>query len=113
MTEDRVMEIERLHPQQRHTLKTSPSRKPEFVGSIEDIDVFWMQNPATVMVKFSSKTGDCWWLWVREQDARWNTGHSVIRTTPPTAEQLELALAMCRCFAQGGRLPEWDEEVTA
>ena len=113
MIEDRITDIERLHPQQRHVLRASPSRKPEFVGSIEDMDVFWMQNPASIMVKFSSRTGDCWWLRAQEQNAKWNGGHSVTRKSPPTAEQLELALTMCRCFAQGGRLPEWDEEVTA
>lgn len=111
MTEDKIMDIKRLHPQQRHVLRASPSRKPEFIGSIEDMDVFWMQKPPSIMVKFSSKTGDCWWLRAQEQGARWNTGHSVIRKQAPTAEQLELALTMCKCFAQGGRLAEWDDEV--
>lgn len=113
MIEDRVTDIERLHPQQRHVLRVSPSRKPEFVGGIEDMDVFWLQYPTSVIVKLSSETGDCWWLRAREQNAKWNKGDSVTRKSPPTAEQLELALTMCRCFAQGGRLPEWDEGVTA
>lgn len=109
--EEEVVEIWDLHPQQRHVLKVSPSHKPEFIGSIKDMDVFWLQNPATVMVKFSSRTGDCCWKRAQERNARWEGGHSVSRKQAPTAEQLELALTMCKCFAQGGRLPEWDDEV--
>lgn len=111
MTTDIVAKIESLHPQQRHALKTYPSRKPEFVGSIEDMDVFWMLDPPSIMVKFSSQTGNCYWRLAQERNARWESGHSVSRKQAPTAEQLELALTMCKCFAQNGRLPEWDEEV--
>lgn len=112
MTTEIVATIEGLHPQQRHALKTYPARKPEFIGSIEDMDVFWMLDPPSIMVKFSSRTGDCCYIRAQAQNALWESGHSVSRKQAPTAEQLELALTMCKCFAQNGRLPEWDEGVT-
>jgi hypothetical protein len=111
MSRGSATHIESLHPQQRHTLKTFPERKPEFVGNIEDMDVFWLQGPPTVIIKFSGRDGDCWWLRAQEPDAVWSQGYRSGVRAAPTAEQLELALVMCKCFAQTGRLPEWDEEV--
>ena len=108
--------IQNIHPQQRYALVTNRDRKPEFVGSIGNIDVFWMQHPATTMLKFSSQAGNCYyrhWLPEGQEKTVWTRGHSVTTGYSPTAEEFDLAVAMCKCFVQGGRLPEWEEELGA
>lgn len=79
----------------------------EFIGQLENMDVFWLPGRQIVMMKFSSKPGDAYTL---TPDGTLMQSYAA-RAPMPSKEEQELVLAMCRCFAQEGRPPEWDEAV--
>jgi hypothetical protein len=100
----------KVHNQQRYDVHTNPNRGVEFVGSMGNADVFWLTNPTRALVKFGDAAGDSYWCSVAHgEPLSWTRGHNVRASLPQ--EQRDLAIVMCRCFAQTDRPPEWDEVV--
>lgn len=101
----------RKHPLQRFdvVLSSAPDRARyntyEFIGQLEDMDVFWVPGRQLVLIKFSSEPGDAYSL---PPDGIFMKSYATKRPVP-SEETRELILAMCRCFAQEGRPPKWDE----
>jgi hypothetical protein len=85
----------------------------EYLGAIEDYDVLWLPGAARILLKCSNKAGDNWRIQMPTQEL--TLGHLGSRKTRPSAEQIDLAVAMATCFAQAGReglvRPETNKET--
>lgn len=101
----------KIHPAQRYNVIMSDGY--EYLGAIEDYDVLWLPWAARILLKCSSQTGDNWRIQMPTRVLK--IGHNGLFETEPTAEQIDLAVAMATCFAQAGReglvRPETNKET--
>jgi hypothetical protein len=97
----------KVHNQQRYEVTVGDHRRLEFIGGMEDADVFWLPDRMRILVKFSSRLHDSYYCsLINGEPGMWTRGERAVRGL--TQEQRDLALAMCKCFAQENRPPEWD-----
>ena len=101
----------KIHPAQRYNV--AMVNDYEYLGAIEGYDVLWLPDAARILLKCSSQTGDNWRIQLPTRELI--LGHNGSHKTKPTAEQIDLAVAMATCFAQAGReglvRPETNKET--
>jgi hypothetical protein len=101
----------KIHPAQRYNV--SMLGVYEYLGALEGYDVLWRPEAARILLKCSNRAGDNWRIQMPTQ--KLVMGYSVTSRTEPTAEQIDLAVAMATCFAQAGReglvRPETNKET--
>lgn len=103
------MTPERIHPAQRYDVKLD--KDYEYLGAIEGYDVLWIPYQGRILLKCSNEVGDNWRIQLPYKNTRMGYGADPI--TKPTAEQIDLAVAMATCFAQAGREDLTGEEHAA
>lgn len=102
------------HPQQRTRFVASDVLKVEFIGSVEDYDIFHMMNPTPITYVKGIHGGQWNYIWnAQKWQDDWDIRlrRSVPKPPPTSEENVQTILNMVRCFAVA--LPDKFREVTS